>query len=66
MTLRDSDRHDYASSFLGASQVWLLAVGHALPDRGWGGSSFKDMRPTIATKLGISNDRIRTQASKLN
>ena len=29
--------------------VWLILVGHSLPDRGWGNSSFGDMRPKIAS-----------------
>ena len=41
---------------------WLLIIGHALPERGWGRSSFADHRGTIARKFGVGDDRPRTQA----
>ena len=42
--------------------LWLLIIGHALPERGWGRSSFADNRGTIARKFGVGDDRPRTQA----
>lgn len=40
--------------------VWLLAIGHALPSKGWGHSSFADSRPKIKSIFGVSN--VRKQA----
>lgn len=30
--------------------IWLIVIGHSLPDQGWGNSSFKDMRPKISSR----------------
>ena len=39
-----------------------MVIGHALPEQGWGDSSFKDMRGPIAKVFGVPHSRPRVQA----